>query len=45
MALVLAYIPDLLFGSRVRSDLQAAGHDVIDHPHGVPGPPECVDDV
>ena len=23
----------------------AAGHDVIDHPHGVPGPPECVDDV
>jgi hypothetical protein len=28
MARVAAFVPDLLFGSRVQSDLQAAGHEV-----------------
>jgi hypothetical protein len=28
MAHVVAYIPDLLFGSRVQADLQGAGHTV-----------------
>jgi hypothetical protein len=28
MARVVAFVPDLLFGSRVQGDLRAAGHDV-----------------
>lgn len=28
MARVVAFVPDLLFGSRVQADLAAAGHDV-----------------
>jgi hypothetical protein len=29
MAQILAFIPDLLFGSRVQATLSAAGHDVV----------------
>jgi hypothetical protein len=29
VARVVAFVPDLLFGSRVQGDLRAAGHDVV----------------
>ena len=29
MARVVAFVPDLLFGSRVQGDLQGAGHEVV----------------
>jgi hypothetical protein len=29
MARVAAFVPDLLFGSRVQGDLQAVGHEVV----------------
>jgi hypothetical protein len=39
MARVVAYIPDLLFGSRVQGELSAGGHavELIGHEDRVPG--------
>jgi CheY-like chemotaxis protein len=38
MARVVAFVPDLLFGSRVQADLQGAGHEVT-----LAGSPQALD--
>lgn len=40
MARVVAFVPDLLFGSRVQADLVAAGHEVV-----LAGSPSAVRDA
>jgi len=47
MARVAAFIPDLLFGSRVLNDLQAAGHEVtlVASPDGAGGADALVVDL